>query len=395
MSQKILLISPIPSHPQSAGNRARIFNLLKALRDMGNEVHFVHIQYRSGDDSAMRGAWGSYYYPIPYQEPETAHKRFSKRIDQRISRRLKAWLGDDPRFNYQVDDLYDISIDSILYQLGQQIYPDVVIVEYVFFSKALECFPNTQLKIIDTHDIFANRYKLFQRQGQLPGWFSCSLAQEDLGLKRADVVIAIQDNEAKQLKKRLIKSSVITVGHLLDINPLPPPLETRNLLFIASSNGINLHTLKFFLNEIFPLVRQKIPTVNLLIAGEICDVIGFHDGCLLLGKVETPIIAYKQAGIVINPIQFGTGLKIKNIEALGYSRPLVTTSVGACGLEHGSGSAFKVADKPAKFAEAIIEICHNNKLYSKLTQKGLDFANEWNSLHTGRIKKILAGHKTK
>ena len=52
-------------------------------------------------------------------------------------------------------------------------------------------------------------------------------------------------------------------------------------------------------------------------------------------------------------MQFGTGLKIKSVEALGYGRALVTTPCGAEGLEAGAGSAFRVASDPVAFAREV------------------------------------------
>ena len=190
--KKILVISPVPSHPQNQGNRARIYSLLLNLKEMGHYVYFVHIKQDIGEDKSMEQCWGEKFYSIPYERPKTAYKKPLKRLDQKIVRRLQSLVVSDTQFTYAIDDWYDDSINEALIDLSRSINPDVVIVEYVFFSKALELFGKDVLKIIDTHDIFADRYKLYQKNKQAPRWYSTTKKEENKGLSRANIVIAIQ-----------------------------------------------------------------------------------------------------------------------------------------------------------------------------------------------------------
>ena len=390
MPQKVLLISPVPSHPQNAGNRARINSLLLSLQQLGHEVHFIHIQESSGDIAAMRQAWGGRFYSIPYQPPATRQKVFSRRLDQLLLRKLQAILGNDPRYNYPIDSWYDDSTNPILKDLATSINPDVVIVEYVFFSKALECFDSNILKIIDTHDIFADRYKLYLRKGQPPQWFSTSREQENKGLKRANCIIAIQQHEAAYFSKQFSHHQhVITVGHLVPLLFLQRPVKHHTLLFLASKNPINVHALNYFFNDIFPLAKARDPNLKLLLAGEICTAVEDREDCLKLGTIDELHTAYAQADIVINPIQFGTGLKVKNIEALGFGKPLVTTSTGAFGLESGIGQAYLVADDPEQFAAAILSLLTDSQLYRQLSQQAYEFAVGWNAACLENLSSLL------
>ena len=75
----------------------------------------------------------------------------------------------------------------------------------------------------------------------------------------------------------------------------------------------------------------------------LCDLLGdavvrqqIADGVLSIGPVETIDVFWPNIDIAINPIRFGSGLKIKNVEALAYGLPLLTTPIGAEGLEAAS-----------------------------------------------------------
>ena len=213
MGKTILVISPTPSHPQSAGNRARIYALLISLKNRGHNVHFAHIRRETlADDGAMQACWDGNFYSIDYQKPKSKKNKvniFTSRLNllNRIINKIKTKANldkDSQKYTYKIDDWYDDSVNTKLIEISQSIKPDVVIVEYVFFSKALECFDSKILKVIDTHDIFANRHEIYLKNNQTPKWFSTTTKQENLGLKRADVILAIQKKEADLFKKETL-----------------------------------------------------------------------------------------------------------------------------------------------------------------------------------------------
>jgi polysaccharide biosynthesis protein PslH len=376
--KRILLISPIPTHPQHSGNCARVSSLISSLKSLDHEVYFVHIQETSGNSQAMENAWGDFFFSVPYKSPSSRHKTPPKHIAHRLINKLKKMLGNDRCYNYGVDDWYDSGINCYLSELNQKIQPHVIIVEYVFFSKALECFGSTCLKVIDTHDIFANRYKIYEQKGQAPQWFSTTSREESRGLKRADVIVAIQSQEAKHLSQQLKNQEIVTVGHLVNLNRLQRPDRRNTILFLASGNPINIDAFQYFVKEVFPIALRKKPDMALILAGTICHYVKDSNNYTKLGEVESLEFAYSQADLVVNPIRFGTGLKIKNIEALAFGKPLITSSIGAVGMEEGINSAFEVADNPEQFSEVIISILTDEKYYQKISDKAYAFASNWN-----------------
>ncbi len=383
MVKKILVVSPTPSHPQTQGNRQRIYTLLKNLKELGHEVYFAHIQKDEGDQAAMQECWGDRFYSLSYQMPTATLQRRQLsevkivRLLQKTVRKLQSMIGSNPYLTFLIDDWYDESIDESLVNLSQSIDPDIVIIEYVFFSKALACFKENVLKIIDTHDIFADRYKLFSKQQLKNSWFSTTKRQENLGLNRADIIVAIQENEANVLRKRLSKR-VITVGHPVSLYACELRSYRNRILFLGSNNAINISSINYFIKDIFPLVKSTFSNAELVLAGGICDQVVDFDGCLKLGSTNELVSIYNAIDIVINPVLFGTGLKIKNIEAMGYAKPLVTTALGAEGMEAGAGKAFLIAESAQEFADSILDIFLRAEVYESLSRNAYDFAREWN-----------------
>ena len=247
MKKRILMISPVPSHPVTAGNRARILNLGQTLRNMGHEFYFAHAERYPGDREAMQKYWGkAFYFPIPFTRRNP--------LPLRVKRKVRSFFDKEAYLKHDLDAWYDPGIEKQLTQLYQQFKFNVVFVEYVFFSKALLVFPKSVLKVLDTHDVFTDRHRIFLDNGVKYSWYSTSAKQEKKGLYRADVIISIQDSE-RIIFKRLTEKTIITVGHMVETaTPKGNMISSRNnILFIGSANKSNIDAIEFFSSKIFSL----------------------------------------------------------------------------------------------------------------------------------------------
>jgi len=372
------VVSPVPTHPQHAGNRARVAALLEMLEQQGHALHFAHVEMEQGDHSAMRSRWGNRYHPIPY-------RRRRKTAWRRVVDRGRRLLDQDAAHTCRIDDWYDPATDEALERLDARFRFDVVLVEYVFLSRALLRFSPATLKIIDTHDVFTDRHKLYLANGQRSRWFSTTRKEEAKGLDRADLIFAIQEKEREELGS-ISRRPVVTVGHPVTIRPPEVREKARIILYLGSRNPINIQSMNHFVSRIFPSVTKELPGTMLYIGGNICEKIAPGNANVrLLGKVDDLAEAYASADLVINPMRYGTGLKIKNVEALGYSKPLVTTPCGAEGLEPEAGNAFLVADGDDEWVRVTLEALRDARLRSRLAGRAHAFATRWNE----RIERSL------
>jgi glycosyltransferase involved in cell wall biosynthesis len=499
MSEKrLLVISPTPSHPQNAGNRARIFRMLDFLKEDGWEIHFLlfdqeanpsHVE-KPSDIPAMRAAWDQFWYldrkllrfPLlfrlaqrfpalnysasgktckfflygicvllsPFEEiihiikgkgrnpgeTWTQYRKrkalYWKRLPRRILLHVESWIGlagmlgkklapglhawlrnkfvrPDGRFLTdpagdstalvyqgegveppdQIDYWYPKGLDRVIkYILNKSDYP-VVLVQYVFMSKALFHFGSKTLKVIDTHDIFTGREEKFRKAGLATTFFTTTQEEEAKGLNRADRVIAIQEKESI-FYRSICEAAVFTVGHRVEIHPDRPRESGKfRVLYLGPTNIANVDAIDYFLKEVWPLVIKELPACRLILAGNICShVPDGIQGVEKLGEVPTLSDAYSQADVAINPVRIGTGLKIKNVEALGFGKPLVTTSYAVDGLE-GMAEASVVTDDPVKFAEALIRILTDETEFDRLAKSGREYAANYNRLIEDRIRTLF------
>jgi hypothetical protein len=209
------------------------------------------------------------------------------------------------------------------------------------------------------------------------------------GLNRADIIIAIQQREADIFKKRLNYKKIATVGHIIPLQE-PKVRNFRNrILFIGSLNKANTYSINYLIKDIFPLVKSKFQNAQLIVVGSICDRVANFNDCLKLGQVDNLKDVYDMADVIINPIRAGSGLKIKNIEALGYAKPLITTAIGAQGLEEGAGRAFLVAESPEDFTDCITKVFTDDLFYENLSRNAYNFAHEWNQNCLNALKEVL------
>jgi glycosyltransferase involved in cell wall biosynthesis len=374
--QRILLISHLPILPATAGNKIRVWALMNNLRALGHDVWYMGLGLKPEEEREIRKAWGDNLYVVPHVRTREARPRLAaaKRwmLDRAVS---EGWLTPD--LDYRIWPHWD----EALKKLAREQKFDVVIVEYVFYSKALLYFEGA-LKVIDTHDVFTDRAQKLRARKIKSYYWSLPRASEARGLARADVILAIQKHEAAFFDQLTGGTKQVkVVGHTVALRPLPAADgRGQNLLFVGTSYAANIDGVKYFIEKVLPIVREKFPDARLQVAGTVCKALkGDMAGVELLGVVESLDEAYQRADIVVNPVLTGTGLKTKTVEALGHAKALVTTACGAEGIEEEAGNAFLMADEAAAMAAHVTRLLESPALAAELAERGFRFAAEWNA----------------
>jgi glycosyltransferase involved in cell wall biosynthesis len=369
---RILLVAPVPTHPSTTGASARVRHMAEALLSLGHEVHFLHLQQtlRAGD-TAMQHYWHERLHRFRSLSPAS--------FVGRARRKLVRLVGMTFHLNLPVDSYFDPEAGRCLRSLLTTGGFDAVILSYVFYSRLFESAPGAVRKLIDTHDVFSDRFRLYRAHGQANEFFSTGKAEEKKALDRSDAVLAIQQWDAEHFRS-LTTRPVVVVGHLAapltDAQPTGGPGESaRAMLFVGGPMGINVHAVTWFIDRVLPDVRRRVPDAELWLVGGIGSRIGSRaPGVRRFGFVDALGDLYRRAAVVINPQQFGTGLSIKSVDALLYGRPLVTTVSGARGLEDGAGVAFHQARSAEEFSERLVELLQHLESRSALAERAMEFA---------------------
>jgi len=385
----VLIISPVPTHPSTAGNRTRILRLAEAIAALGYPVEFAHVEREQGDAAAMQAWWGSAYHPIAYNAANRAQRSVIARVTQKVRNIFNLGLT--------IDAWYDEGIEHELGKILARKQFGTVIVEYVFLSKILLKVDAKTLKVIDTHDVFARRNQRYEKLGVFTRWFSTSVGSETKGLSRADRVIAIQENEAQHFRRTQSKP-VVTIGDIIKLPATDPSHLPTNgplrVLFVGSNNPSNVQAAQWLIEEVLPLVNQRVPSVQWTIVGDVIRSLTPASSVELTSFVESLAELYQQSHVVVNPARVGTGLKIKTVEALSYAKAVVATQVGGEGLEDGWQTALRVEDDAERFAAAIAELLEDTTSAALLGQEGQSYLQKKNEQSSKRLAALLAEGRT-
>jgi glycosyltransferase involved in cell wall biosynthesis len=237
-------------------------------------------------------------------------------------------------------------------------------------SASLASFvPAGVCKIVDTHDIVSDRAERMKRFGLRS--IELSRAQEIELLARFDAAIAIQGEDRAKLSGWLGADRVLLAPHPVEAEALPVRPKVRSVGLLASAWPANVEGLNWFIQKVWPTLESD--PLELKIFGWVGKSLKAAPGVKLCGFAESCREAYQELDIVINPVRAGAGLKIKSVEALGFGRPLVTTSEGARGLTELDGRALLIADDEASFARQLRRVIDEPELRAQLSRGALEF----------------------
>ena len=193
-------------------------------------------------------------------------------------------------------------------------------------------------------------------------------AYEAAAVRRFDHVIAVSEHD-KALMAQWVDASRISVTPTgVDLAQFgagaPDPATAAPLVvFVGSMDWEpNEDGMLWFHEQVWPQVLAAIPSARLRIVGRrpppaIAQLAG--GAVEVTGTVPSVIEHLHAAAVVIVPLRIGGGTRLKIYEAMAARRPLVSTTVGAEGLDYRDGEDILIADAPDAFAGAVIELLRN------------------------------------
>jgi glycosyltransferase involved in cell wall biosynthesis len=182
---------------------------------------------------------------------------------------------------------------------------------------------------------------------------------------RCDMVVYPSEDEAAQVRSLAPAVNSMAVPlycfHQDELGADVSPATRRGILFVAGfGHPPNVDAACWLAEKILPRVRVRIPDVSLLLVGSNpTDEVKALDGnsVQVLGYVDDATLTslYKSSRVVVAPLRFGAGVKLKVLEAMAYGVPVVTTSTGSQGLP-GLEDIVPVSDDPGRIADALVDL---------------------------------------
>jgi glycosyltransferase involved in cell wall biosynthesis len=200
-------------------------------------------------------------------------------------------------------------------------------------------------------------------------------------LPRYDRLIAVSERDAEDLRADgLVNVDTVPNGVATDeLAAKPPSDEPATVLFTGTlSHPPNAEGIRWFADEAWPLVRNEHPDARLLIVGREPPAsvleLGARDGVEVVGPVDEMGPFFERATVAVAPLRSGGGTRLKILEAFASGRPVVSTTIGAEGLEVADRRELLLADSPAEFAAGVTELLREGELRSTLATAGRELA---------------------
>ena len=129
-----------------------------------------------------------------------------------------------------------------------------------------------------------------------------------------------------------------------------------------------------------PLVRERLPGFGVKIVGHspvpAVRELGDIDGVEVTGAVEDTRPYLRGALVVVVPLRAGSGTRLKVLEAFAMGRPVVSTTLGAEGIDAADGEHLRLADDPRGFADRVVELAGSPEERARLAAAGRRLAEE-------------------
>ena len=234
-------------------------------------------------------------------------------------------------------------------------------------------FPEATL-VYDTVDLhfrrMARRAEVFGEREQLDGAY----AQELDCIRRSDLTATVTEIEAEVVRSLVPTASTVVLPtiHEPDEAQRQRFEATADLLFIGGFlHEPNIDAVCYFLREIFPLVTAEIETRLWVIGEEPPEEIrAFQSPSVIVtGYVPRVEEYFRRARVFVSPLRYGAGMKGKNGHAMAFGLPLVTTSIGAEGMDLADGEHALIRDGAEAFAAGIIALYSDPMLWERLSTR--------------------------
>ncbi|MGQ0826906.1 MAG: glycosyltransferase [Bacteroidota bacterium] len=310
-------------------------------------------------------------------------------------------------------ELNNNSFDSFI----QQLKPDIVIfdrfmTEEQFGWRIVEQCPKA-MRILDTEDLHclrSARQKAFKenRKFSVNDLLTEDVAKREVAsIYRSDLSLIISDFEMNILEKqfKVDKALLHYIPFMLDLIDDKIIHSWKNFEerehFISIGNFLhepNWNAVLFLKEEIWPLIRKKLPQAELHIYGaypsqKVNELHQPKESFYVKGRAEDAKEVMSKARVCLAPLRFGAGIKGKLVEAMQCGTPSVTTSIGAEAMHGNLEWSGSIENDAKSLAEAAVKLYTDNILWQQSQAKGKNIINVIYSkelLGAELIQRILA-----
>jgi sugar transferase (PEP-CTERM/EpsH1 system associated) len=219
-----------------------------------------------------------------------------------------------------------------------------------------------------------------------------------------NLCIAVSDYDKTYLKNLCGMDNFAVIPNGVDIHYFKPDsveVSKNHMVWVGGMTGpYNSDAVDFFIEKIWPLIKNKIPEASIDFAGgsptQMLRNRALEDKSVhVLGFVPDIRPIVQRASVFIAPIRIGSGTKIKVLNAMAQAKPVVATTIGAEGIDVTPEENILIADDPEEFAEKVLYLLRNEEVARKMGKRARELMEEkynWD-LIAKNIHRIYEGCK--
>jgi sugar transferase (PEP-CTERM/EpsH1 system associated) len=205
--------------------------------------------------------------------------------------------------------------------------------------------------------------------------------------------LACSQQDAALIRRDAPGIPALVIPNGADLSQFIPPDRPRaaepRLLYVGSMHYYpNVDAVQFFFQEIYDAIRQEVPGVRVQIVGHnpppSIQALARLPDVEVTGTVPDVRPYYRQATVFIVPLRLGGGTRLKVVEAMAMDLPVVSTTVGAEGLEIRPGENILIADDAASFAAGVLRLLTDADLRRSIAEGGQELARRYDWIEITR-----------
>jgi glycosyltransferase involved in cell wall biosynthesis len=383
---QILFLTQVLPYPLDAGPKIRAYYVLRHLAERGHEVtlvSFVRGDNTQGQVAHLEGFCRA-VHTVPMCRSRARDVRF-----------LAQSLLTGQSFIIVRDT--EATMQRLVGRLLDKENFDVIHADQLWMAQyARDC--NKVKRVLDQHNAV---YLIPQRLAQCEGnplkrlllereWRALARYEADV-CQRFDWVVTVTE-EDRQLLLHLYsndnapfttqsgnsQTSVIPICVDPDEKPLMKRRPAVNRILILGTMFWlpNVEGTLWFAQEVLPLVLREVPDATLTIIGknspqsirQLAESPGSNVEAT--GYVEDLILYLEESAVFVVPLHAGGGMRVKILDAWCWGIPIVSTTIGAEGIEVRNGENILIADAPEEFARAVVSVMKDPALARQLRSNG-------------------------
>jgi len=362
----LMLNSEIP-FPPITGAQSRTYHLLKGLA-AEHDVTLIGFTWDS-HDSPIICSLPVEVISVPWDlsEPYRKMREGNPSVSQAAYRHL-AYESAEPWF---VSYYNSATMERFLAELQSRSF-DLILIEHSFMARFLPFLRPDVPKVLDMHNV--HTLMAWRRAQERSGSekeaavkeFERTQSFERTVCSACQLCLCCSDQDAEAARHFLNIEHLKVIPNGVDTAVMTPgkaPATPGYVLFTGMLNyEPNVEAVRYFVREMLPLIQAEVPYATFHIAGAdpspevkalAADNVYIHD------SVPDMRPYFHQASVVVVPLLHGGGTRLKILDAAACGKPIVSTSVGAEGLNFVDGRDLLLADSPDRFVQSVLSLLLN------------------------------------